>query len=86
MFPQWLHRQHWLACIGHPLGRGLLSVSMVGSYRVRIHAHAGSCFVVWAVVEVVVDLLGGVGLPGGDFAKVAVSEQSPVCPCQTEAV
>ena len=56
---------------------------MVGSYRVRIHVHAGSCCVVW---EVVVDLLRGDGLPGGDFARVAVSGLSLVCLCQAGAV
>ena len=52
---------------------------MVGSYRVGIHAHSGSCFVILAVVEVVVvDLSRGEGSPRGDFARVAVLELIPV--------
>ena len=39
---------------------------MVDSCRVRIHAHAGSCSVVKAVV---VDLSRGVGLQGGILRK-----------------
>ena len=59
---------------------------MVGSYRVRIHVHSGSCFVVWAVVgEVVEDLSRGEGLPRGDLAIMAVSGLIPVWRCQVGA-
>ena len=63
---------------------------MVHNYMAVIHVHAGSYFVVWEVVVVVVvgevvlvvdHLVRGVGLSRGDFVTEAVSRLIPACLC-----
>ena len=63
---------------------------MVHNYMAVIHVHAGSYFVVWEVVGVVVvgevvlvvdHLVRGVGSSRGDFVTEAVSGLIPACLC-----
>ena len=61
------------------MDKDLLSVSMVHSYKARIHVNSGSYS---AVLGLVVDLVRGVGLPWGGFVIMAGLVLRPACLCE----